>query len=79
MSGKYKYISIYPISNQRRYLQVMINIYSAQPLLQASLKLKSIDVVCEGEKYAQRICKNLELSLFDQVFSFDLKSLKMLN
>jgi len=65
----------------------MMNIYSAQPLLQASLKLKSfgsdlrmsIDVVCEGEKYAQRICKNLEFSLFDQVFSFDLKSLKMLN
>jgi hypothetical protein len=65
----------------------MINNYSAQPILQASLKLKSfgsdlrmpMDVVCEGEKYAQRICKNLEFSLFDQVFSFDLKSLKMLN
>jgi hypothetical protein len=38
-----------------------------------------MDFVCEGEKYAQRICKNLEFSLFDQVFSFDLKSLKMLN
>ena len=45
----------------------MMNIYSAQPLLQASLKLKSfgsdlrmpMDVVCEGEKYAQRICKIL--------------------
>ncbi len=43
----------------------MMNIYSAQPLLQASLKLKSfgsdlrmpMDVVCEGEKKLSAIVR----------------------
>ncbi len=37
MSGKYKYIYIYPISNQRRYLQVLCN-KQGMPLLIEILK-----------------------------------------
>ena len=52
MSGKYKYISIYPISNQRRYLQISFKL-NIPPVL-----FKTIDREFKNE--AQEECLRFE-------------------